>query len=160
MPTRRDTQIASFAGLVATPALAGEMPAPAILRRAVAEGVSAAEVAESLKLRAQKLNFRLVAEMPLSQQVAASTGLPQRLTTIFQFCDPVTALSLVLANMDFVAWMPCRIALVEDADARLWLVMASPDPLIALVPPPLLPQAQKVRASLMDIFQAGAIGDL
>ena len=56
--------------------------------------------------------------------------------------------------------MPCRIALVEDAEGKFWAIMANLDPLVAQVPPEMKARAQKVRAMLMDILAAGASGDL
>ena len=43
-----------------------------------------------MKLRANGLNMQLVAELPLSKQVAAITGKTDA-ATIYQFCDAMTA---------------------------------------------------------------------
>ena len=39
-----------------------------------------------MKLRANGLNMQLVAELPLSKQVAAIEGKNERRATIYQFC--------------------------------------------------------------------------
>ena len=94
-----------------------------VYKVAVDHGVSLADAAESMRLRANALNLKLVAELPLSKQVEAITGKPQRTVTIYQFCDAVLAKDLIDMNIDFAVYMPCRIALIEDAQGQGWLVM-------------------------------------
>lgn len=127
-------------------------------------GVSMAEAADSMRLRANALNLQLVAELPLSQQVEAVTGQPQRTITIFQFCDAVTAKDLIDVSLDFAVFMPCRIALIEDASGQGWLVMMDVN-VDAIAQEMRVPQALKdrintVRDSLLEIMQAGAKGEL
>ena len=127
-------------------------------------GVSMSEAAESMRLRANALNLQLVAELPLSKQVEAVTGKPQRTITIFQFCDAVTAKELIDLNVDFAVFMPCRIALIEDASGQGWLVMMDVN-VDAIAKEKSVPQALKdrinaVRKSLLEIMQAGAKGEL
>lgn len=126
--------------------------------------VSLDDAAESMRLRANALNLQLVAELPLSKQVQAVTGKPQRMITIFQFCDAVTAKDLIDANPDFSVFMPCRIALIEDKDGTGWLVMMDVNvDAIAQemrVPDALKNRIQDVRRALLEIMQAGAKGEL
>lgn len=130
----------------------------------VDRGVSLADAAESMRLRANVLNLQLVAELPLSKQVEAVTGKPQRMITIFQFCDAVTAKDLIDVNPDFSVFMPCRIALIEGKDGTGWLVMMDVNvDAIAQemrVPAPLKNRIQEVRRALLEIMQAGAKGEL
>lgn len=127
-------------------------------------GVSLAEAAESMRLRANALNLQLVAELPMSKQVEAVTGKPQRTVTIFQFCDAVLAMDLIAANLDFSIYMPCRIALIEDAKGQGWLVMMdiNVDSVAQekRLPPALKTRIEAVRKSLFDIMKAGAHGEL
>ncbi|MBT9541430.1 DUF302 domain-containing protein, partial [Thiobacillus sp.] len=94
-----------------------------VYKVAIEPGVSMADAAESMRLRANALNLKLVAELPLSKQVEANTGKPQRTTTIFEFCDAVTAKDLIDQSLNFAIYVPCRIALVEDAQGQGWLIM-------------------------------------
>jgi hypothetical protein len=60
--------------------------------------------------------------------------------------------------------MPCRIALIEDADGQGWLVMMDVN-VDAVAKEKRLPHALKnrineVRQSLVEIMQAGAKGEL
>jgi uncharacterized protein (DUF302 family) len=135
-----------------------------VYKVAVDRGVGMDEAAESMRLRANALNLKLVAELPLSKQVEAVTNQPQRTITIFQFCDAVTAKELIELNIDFAVYMPCRIALIEDAKGQGWLVMMDIN-VDAVAKEKSVPQALKdriktVRESLIEIMQAGAKGEL
>ena len=88
-----------------------------------------------MKLRANLLNMHLVAELPLSKQVSAITGRPSPYVTIFQFCDALTARAMLDDDVDFAAYLPCRIALVEDDKGRGWLVMMDLDMILEPGPP-------------------------
>jgi uncharacterized protein (DUF302 family) len=135
-----------------------------VYKVAIDRGVSLADAAESMRLRANALNLKLVAELPLSKQVEAITNQPQRTVTIYQFCDAVLAKDLIDMNLDFAVYMPCRIALIEDAKGQGWLVMMDVN-VDAVAKEKRLPQVLKdrvnaVRNSLIDIMQAGAKGEL
>lgn len=133
-----------------------------VIKMQVAESVSADDAAESMKLRANMLNMKLVAELPLSKQVEAVTGQPQRPMAIYQFCDAVVAKRMVDQALDFAAYLPCRIALIQDAKGKNWLVMLNLDAVLENVklPPELAKDAITVRDNLLNIMQAGAKGDL
>lgn len=135
-----------------------------VYKVAIDGGVGMDEAAESMRLRANALNLKLVAELPLSKQVEAVTNTPQRTITIFQFCDAVTAKELIDLNIDFAVFMPCRIALIEDAKGQGWLVMMDVN-VDAVAKEKSVPQALKdrikaVREALIEIMQAGAKGEL
>jgi uncharacterized protein (DUF302 family) len=135
-----------------------------VYKVAVDRSVGMDEAAESMRLRANALNLKLVAELPLSKQVEAVTNQPQRTITIFQFCDAVTAKELIELNIDFAVYMPCRIALIEDAKGQGWLVMMDIN-VDAVAKEKSVPQVLKdriktVRESLIEIMQAGAKGEL
>lgn len=133
-----------------------------VLKMPLADGVSMDDAVESLKERANALNFKLVGELPLSEQVASMTGKPQKRITIFQFCDPMTASKMVGTNMIFAAFLPCRIALVEDKDGKAYLITLGLDSMIKAAA--LSPESKKlaidVRDKMMSIMKAGANGDL
>jgi len=135
-----------------------------VMKLQVKPGVSLDDAAESMRLRANAMNMKLVAELPLSSQVEAITGKPQRRMTIFQFCDAMTAKDLIELNIDFAIYMPCRIALIEDAKGQAWLVMMDIDvDAVARekrVPAELKKRIQDVRNTLISIMQAGAKGEL
>jgi uncharacterized protein (DUF302 family) len=142
-----------------------EQSAPGgVYKVAIDRSISMNDAAESLKLRANTLNLQLVAELPMSKQVEAITGKPQRTIIIYQFCDAVLARDLIDVNMEFAIYMPCRIALIEDAQGQGWLVMmdVSVDDVAQemRLPPELKARIEKVRNALIDIMGASARGDL
>lgn len=137
---------------------------PGVYKMAIDRNVSLDEAAESMRLRANALNLKLVAELPLSKQVEAVTGKPQRTVTIFQFCDAVTAMELIDLSMDFATYMPCRIALIEDADGQGWLIMTDINVDIVAkekkLQKELTERIKAVRNGLIEIMRAGAKGEL
>lgn len=134
--------------------------AQTVVRMPLAQGVSMDDAVEAMKIRANNLNMKLVGELPLSKQLEAM-GVKSRRTEIFQFCDPLTAKKMVEANLDFAAYLPCRITLVEDAKGQGWLVMMDLDLLIegGKLSPQLKQEAVKVRDTLTEIMRAGAKGE-
>ncbi|MCU0937316.1 MAG: DUF302 domain-containing protein [Gammaproteobacteria bacterium] len=81
---------------------------------------------------------------------------------IFQFCDAGIGWEMIKYQMDFAAYMPCRIALVEDEKGKGWLIMVNMDFFIsaANLPPDLKKKAEKVRDDLNEVIRAGAAGDI
>jgi len=150
--------VLSLTVLAATPKINIE---DTVMKMPLAEGVSFDDAVSSMKLRANIRNMKLVAELPLSKQVEAM-GKKARRMEIYQFCDPLTAQRMVEANINFAAYLPCRIAAVEDENGRGWLVMMNLDMMLngATLTPELKAEAMKVRDILIDIMQAGANGDL
>lgn len=130
----------------------------------VASGVSAADAVDSMKLRANALNIKLVSELPLSEQVKAITGKPQRTMTIFQFCDALTAQELVQQSLDYAIFLPCRIALIEDKTGKNWLIMmdmnVSQLAKAGHMDKSLEKKIASIRKGLIEIINAGANGDL
>ncbi len=159
--------LAAGAALAATAPMAWAAPgqkaadAP-VVRLALAKGVSPEDCVQSMDLRANLLNMKKVGDLPLSEQVQEMTGKPQRLIRVFLYCDPLTAMQMVGDSIDFAAYLPCRITLVEDASGKYWLVMMNLKPLIDSVPKgsPLRAQAERVGGILQSIMRAGANGSL
>ena len=156
--------LAAFPSFAKEPVKAGNTAASPLTQQVVrvplAPKVSLDDAVQSMKIRANNLNMKLVGEMPLSKQLQAM-GEKSRRIEIFQFCDPLTAKKMVEANIEFAAYLPCRITLVEDDQGKGWLVMMNLDPLInaANLNPELRKEAIKVRDTLNEIIQAGAQGE-
>jgi uncharacterized protein (DUF302 family) len=140
------------------------LSAPGVYKMAVQPNVSMDDAAESMRLRANALNLKLVAELPLSKQVEAITGKPQKTIIIFQFCDALVAKQLIDVNVDFAVFMPCRIALIEDEQGKGWLVMmdVNTDDIARekRLTLELKKKIEEVRAALINIMKAGAAGEL
>lgn len=131
-----------------------------VSRVAVQDGLSAEDVAESLKSKAITLNMKFVAHQPVSKELHAR-GVESGVLEIFQFCNPGDARKMVDYNPIFAAYMPCRIALVEDKDGKLWLMMINLDMLInaTALPDDIREIADNVNNTLKAIMQAGAEGE-
>ena len=127
----------------------------------VVEDVSADDAIESMKLRANFLNFKLVGYMPLSDQVKANGGESNRME-IFQFCDASIAAQMVKHSMAFAGYLPCRISVVEDDAGQAWLITLNMDSTMgdASFPKELQGLGMKVRNNIYSIISAGAEGDL
>jgi len=114
---------------MAADSAAGAAPKPAavelkvkILKVPVKNGVSFDDAVESLKLRANARNFKFVGHSPLSKEVEAQTGKPALRAEIFSFCDALTARAFIDVSLDFAAFLPCRVAIIEDPSKKLWVV--------------------------------------
>jgi uncharacterized protein (DUF302 family) len=62
----------------------------------------------------------------------------------------------------FSAYLPCRIALVEDKTGQLWLYTLNMDMMIhggTELPPELFEEANQVKDIILDIMNRGAEGD-
>jgi len=132
-----------------------------IQRFKVDEGVSIEDAVESMKLRANMLNFKLVADLPLSEQIKAM-GQDSGHMQILAFCDALIAKKMVEYNIIFAGFLPCRIGAVEDKDGQAWLVTTNMDMMLHAVdlPEDLQPMAKKVRDTIYSIIDAGVTGDL
>lgn len=152
-----------------SPALAAS-PAPAlsytemkvqIARVQIRDGVSFEDAVDSLKLRANQHNLKFVGASPLYKEIEALTGKPAKRMEIFSFCDGITAQQMIVAETLMIAFMPCRIALVEDAQGRRWVIsMMMDEAMIAALPAATRNNAQRVMAAMKDMMLAASNGDL
>jgi uncharacterized protein (DUF302 family) len=133
-----------------------------IRKIAIEDGVSMDEAAESMKLRANSLNMKLVGHQPLSKELESQGMKGVRRMEIFQFCDAKIANQMVEFNIAFAAYLPCRIAMVEDKDGKAWLITLNMDMMIRMgnLPPEMKDLGMKVRNSVYEILEAGAAGEL
>jgi uncharacterized protein (DUF302 family) len=145
----------------------GKEMAVKVLRVPVRAGVSFDEAVESLKLRANARNFKFVAQSALSKEVEAVTGKAGRRTEIYSFCDAVTASRFIAFNLDFAAFLPCRVAITEDGQGRIWVVSMLMDFSLlekgkdgAPLPPELRSRAREIIDIMEDMIAAAANGDI
>ncbi len=133
-----------------------------VWRKQLDEGVSAEDAAEAMSSVATELNIKAVGILPLSKEVEAKTGKKQRLLTIYQYCNPLTAMTMVEYSDAFSAYLPCRIAMVEDKQGKNWLYALNMDMMIhggKTLPDNLLKEANKVKDVILQIMEAGATGE-
>lgn len=131
-----------------------------VVKQPLAEDVTPDDAIDALQSKAVELNMKFVAHQPLSKELAAR-GVESGRLEIFQFCNPMDAHEMVKFNPIFAAYMPCRIALVEDNEGKFWLMMMNLDMLINNAPltPHLRTIAERVNNTLKEIMEAGATGE-
>ncbi len=133
----------------------------------VAEDVSFDDAVESMKLRANEVNFKFVGHSPLWKDIEAITGEPTPRVEIFQFCDAMVARKILDYAPEFVVFLPCRIALIEDAEGKLWVMTLDWDVNwlnLAQNPNSILDEelrkeADRIRISMRYIMEGAATGD-
>ena len=133
-----------------------------VWRRAVADGLSATDVEDTMRFVANEHNIKNVGELPLSEQVTAMTGEDQRYLKIYMFCNPLTAAKMVEYSDAFSAYLPCRISVVEDKSGKLWLYSLNMDMMIhggSELPAELFEEANQVKDIILDIMNRGAEGE-
>ena len=141
--------------------VARQMIDKSIQRFEIAEGISVQDAIDSMSLRANMLNFKLVADLPLSEQVEAM-GQEANYMRILAFCDALIAKKMVEYDIIFAGFLPCRIAVLEDSEGRGWIVTMNMDMMLHAVdlPEDLQPLAVKVRDTIYSIVEAGVNGEL
>ncbi|MCB1864461.1 MAG: DUF302 domain-containing protein [Chromatiales bacterium] len=132
-----------------------------VIKMPVEDGITMDDVVQSMKLRANNLNFKMVGHQPLYLELQAM-GLESKRIEIFQFCDARIAKTMIDFNTSFSAYLPCRITLLEDENGKPWLITMNLEMFIASanLSPELHKNAVQVRDTIKSIMEAGAAGDL
>ncbi len=133
----------------------------------VADDVSFDDAVDSMRLRANEINFKFVGHNPLWKDIAAITGEETPRVEIFNFCDAMLARKVLDYAPEFVVFIPCRIALIEDADGKIWVMTLDWDVNwlnLAQNPNSVLDQelraeAIRIRDGIRYIMEGAATGD-
>lgn len=129
--------------------------------RKVAPDVSVKEIEEAFASVAAEDNLRPVGELFLSRELAARSGRDEKFLKIYSYCDPSTARAIVDFNPAMAAFLPCRIAVVEQDDG-LWLYAMNMDVMLRLgrqMPPSLHKAVLQVRTTMLKMLDRAAAGD-
>ena len=140
----------------------GDITMASIVRVKVADDVSNGDVEEAMESIATAEGIRSVGMLPLSEMVELQTGEKQRFLKIYQYCAPRTAMTMVDHSDAFSAYLPCRIALIEDQEGQRWLYTLDMNAMIfggAPLPDFLLEKALRVQETITAIQMGGAEGD-
>lgn len=144
-----------------------EMIAMMVVKYPAKEGLKYDDVVEAMKVKANELNFKFVGHNPLWKDVIAITGntaTPR--VEFFSFCDALVAREILDMSLEFAAFLPCRVAVVEDAYKKIWLVTLdwdvrwmdnskNPNRISAS----LREKSIRIRDSIDKIMKAGANGE-
>ena len=128
----------------------------------VDEGLSPDDVKESLKSLATARNFLFVGEAPFYKQVEAITGEPYRYLNFLSFCDAQVGKMMADYRDAYSGFMPCRIAIVEDKQGKLWLYSMNLDLMIhggKELPAELKQEAMRIRTTLREMMEGAAAGE-
>lgn len=133
-------------------------------------GLTFDDVVESMKLRANKLNFKLVGHSPMWKDFQAVLGdMNAPRVEVFHYCDIAAGREVLKFAPEALVFLPCRIGIMEDADKNIWVMTLDWDVswLDALggrmgldSAPELVKAAIDIREKMDDIMRAAAEGDL
>ncbi|QVL49932.1 MAG: DUF302 domain-containing protein [Thiocapsa sp.] len=131
-----------------------------VVKMSLQGGVSIEDASAAMMSKAAELNWKLVGRQEVHAEIRAR-GEESPHLEILQFCDPDDAVKMVRIDPIYSAYMPCRIALVEDTQGRPWLFMLNLDMLInnTSLPNDLQELAIRVNQAMLIIMTAGATGE-
>lgn len=133
-------------------------------------GLSFDDVVESMKLRANQLNFKLVGHSPMWKDIQAVLGdqtAPR--VEVFHYCDIAAGREVLKFAPEALVYLPCRIGIMEDADKNIWIMTLDWD--VAWLESisgkmglgqaaELVDFARDIRDKMDNIMKAAAAGDL
>lgn len=139
----------------------GPLISAMVLRMPVASGVSADQAVAAMRERAAARQLQLWGQWSLDGRIQTELGTKIRYAYVLAFWDPNTAAALLEHNTELAAFLPARVAVIEDAQGKLWLESPDLGLLVHGGPTPnaaLQQQAARLQAMLTDIMQTGARG--
>jgi uncharacterized protein (DUF302 family) len=139
----------------------GDIAVATTWERKVKPGITVEQIEESLASVATELNMRSVGELPLSKELEARSGKPEKFLKVYSYCNPQTARMMVDFSPHMAAYLPCRITVVERDDG-LWMYTLNMDMMIRMgrkLPPELKAAALKVREAIWLMMEKGSAGD-
>ncbi len=131
------------------------------------ESLTFDEVIESMDSRAIEENLKRLGPDQISKEIAAKTGdenTPK--LEIHHYCDALVARAILDYSPEFSIFLPCRIAVLEDANRDVWLMTLDwdvswlnfvwhPD---SQINAELKAEGQRIRDAMVSIMEAGATG--
>ena len=167
-PVPRETKKAMFDQmLAATPMSMRDLFNFMTAKRKAKKGLKFNEILEAMELKANDVNFKKVGHNKFWKDVSAITGLPTTRIEVLQFCDAMVGRRMLNYSPEFVVFIPCRIAVYEDANGDIWLMTLDwdvswlarawhPD---STLPKELVEDAKRIRDAMDAIMNAGANGE-
>lgn len=139
----------------------GDIAVAATWSRKVKPGVTTAEIEEAFAGVAAEDNIRPVGDLPISKELEIRSGKAEKFLKVYSYCDPAAARQMVDFSPNMAAFLPCRIAVVEQDDG-LWIYTMNMDMLIKMgrqLPPDVGATLYRVRATLLKMLERGAAGE-
>jgi uncharacterized protein (DUF302 family) len=131
-------------------------------------GLSFDDVRDSLFLRANQLNMKKVGENLMwkdFQVVLEDKDAPR--IEVYSFCDIAVGRDLLKISPEFIVFLPCRVAVMEDGNKDIWVLMidwnmdwvAGFEKQLGLTDE-LVKGAKSINDRMVEMMQAAANGDL
>lgn len=139
----------------------GDIAVATTWERKVKDGVTVNDIEQVFTQIAAERNMKGVGELPLSKELEARTGQPQKFLKVYSFCTPATARIMVDFSPHMGAFLPCRLTVVEKEDG-LWIYTLNMDMMVKMgrkLPSPLKEEAMKVRDTIYQMLERGANGE-
>lgn len=139
----------------------GDIAVATTWERKVKPGVTVNDIEQVLTQIAAERNMKGVGDLPLSKELEARTGKPQKFLKVYSFCTPGTAREMVDFSPHMAAYLPCRITVVEKEDG-LWMYTLNMDMMVKMgrkLPSPLKENAWKVRDTIWEMMERGSKGE-
>ncbi|WP_324778637.1 DUF302 domain-containing protein [Thiobacillus sedimenti] len=134
----------------------------------VRPGLSFDQVVESMMLRANRDNLKLVGSNLIWKEFRATLHdetAPR--VEVYSFCDIAVGRELMKLVPEIVVFLPCRIAVMEDADKNIWVLTLDWDATWldqagrqTGITPELRKGVMEIRDKLDDVMRAAANGEL
>jgi uncharacterized protein (DUF302 family) len=128
------------------------------------------DVVESMKLRANQLNFKLVGHSPMWKDFQAVLGdMNAPRIEVFHYCDIAAGRAILMYAPESLVYLPCRIGIMEDADKNIWVMTLDWDTawldsiqgkMGLEKEKELVTFAKDIRDKMDNIMKAAAAGDL
>jgi uncharacterized protein (DUF302 family) len=139
----------------------GDIAAATTWERRAAPGVTVEQIEQAFAGVAAEYNLRAVGELPLSKELEARTGQPQKFLKVYSYCNPSTARRMLDFSPAMAAYLPCRVTVMERADG-LWLYTLDMDMMTRMgrrMPPELKAETGRVRDAIRALIDRGAAGE-
>ncbi|MDM5180486.1 DUF302 domain-containing protein, partial [Massilia sp. DJPM01] len=139
----------------------GDIAAAVTWERKVRAGVSVAEIEDAFASVAAEDNLKMVGTLPLSKELQARSGKPEKFLKVYSYCDPETARAMVDFSPPMAAFLPCRITVLEKEDG-LWIYTMNMDMLTNMgrtLPPELKPRVTRMRDAIWKMLERGSRGE-
>jgi uncharacterized protein (DUF302 family) len=139
----------------------GDIAVATTWERKVKAGVTVNDIEQVFTQVSAERNMKGVGELPLSKELEARTGKPQKFLKVYSYCTPATARMMVDFSPHMAAYLPCRLTVVEKEDG-LWIYTLNMDMMVKMgrkLPSPLKEEAMKVRDTIYEMLNRAANGE-
>ena len=125
----------------------------------IEDAVSTETLIENFTEIAIGANFKVVGDQTMSKSGVDAHGNKTKLIRFVSFCSPQIAKTFISYSPAFSAFMPCRIAILEDDEGHRWMYSMAMELMLfggASLPPEMLKQAMHVKDTMyLMMDQAG-----